>query len=154
MATNDNDDIESDASIITEYFRINKLTLNINKSAMMLFKPNFPNDNPSVMFNGVQVKSSESTKYLGLHIDSSLKFKTYIEQLRKDLTAVIAIMYKVRSFLPRHVMWTIYMSLVHSKIMYMLNIYGTSTKTELKKVFILQKRAIKVVLNVHTRYDQ
>ena len=73
----DNNDTESDASIITEYFRINKLILNINKSVMMIFKTNFPNDNPSLMFNGVQIKSLESTKYIGLHIDSLLKFKTH-----------------------------------------------------------------------------
>ena len=38
--------------------------------------------------------------------------------------------------------------------MYMINIYGSANKTDLKKVaFISQKRAIKIAHDVHYRFD-
>ena len=149
----DKDDIENDAKIFSEYFRINKLTLNTNKSQLIIFNTNSRPDSQMIMFNGNAISPSNSVKYLGLHIDDSLKFKTHIEELKKSLCRITSIMYKVRSFLPRRIMWKIYTSLVHSKMMYLINIYGSANKTDLKKIFISQKRAIKIAHNVHCRFD-
>ena len=54
-------------------------------------------------------------------------------------------MYKLRPFLPMKVMKNVYYSLTHSHIIYVIEIWGSAFKTELDKILILQKRAIRLM---------
>ena len=54
-------------------------------------------------------------------------------------------MYKLRPFLPLKVMKNVYYSLIYSHILYAIEVWGSAFKTELNKVLILQKGAIRLV---------
>ena len=95
----------------------------INKSQLIIFNTNYPPDSQMI--------------------------KCSMEMHKKSLCSITSILYKVRSFFPRRIMWKMYTLLVHSKIMYLINIYGSANK----KIFISQKRAIKIAHDVHYRFD-
>ena len=51
-------------------------------------------------------------------------------------------MYKLRPFLP---LKNVYYSLIYSHIIYAIEAWGSACKTELDKIFILQKRAMRLM---------
>ena len=54
-------------------------------------------------------------------------------------------MYKLRPFLTLNVMNNVYYSLVYSHIIYAIEVWGSAFKTELDKILILQKRAMRLM---------
>ena len=54
-------------------------------------------------------------------------------------------MYKLRPFLPLKVMKNVYYSLIYSHIIYAIEVWGSTFKTELNKILILQKRALRLM---------
>ena len=55
-------------------------------------------------------------------------------------------MYKLRPYLPINVMKNVYYSLIYSHIVYAIEVWGSAFKTELDKILILQKRAIRLMI--------
>ena len=53
--------------------------------------------------------------------------------------------YKLRPFLPSIVMKNVYYSLIYSHIIYAIEAWGSACKTELDKIFILQKMAMRLM---------
>ena len=56
-------------------------------------------------------------------------------------------MYKLSPFLNPIMLKNIYYSLVYSHIVYAIHVWGSAGKSELDKIFILQKRAIRLISN-------
>ena len=54
-------------------------------------------------------------------------------------------MYKLRPFLPLKVMKNVYYSLIYSHIVYAIEVWGSAFKTDLNKIFILQKRVMRLL---------
>lgn len=75
--------INNDLKIISEYFKINKLTLNMKKSKVIHFRPSTKNIGPIpiIIFNGVVIESVTSIKYLGITFDQHLNWNRHITQL-------------------------------------------------------------------------
>ena len=84
------------------YFRANKLSLNIDKTNYMLFKPNsddleyITNNNLTVKINNSVIARTQAVKYLGVNITQDLKWNTHIDELRKHINSYAGIMYKYR----------------------------------------------------------
>ena len=62
----------------------------------------------------------ECIKYLGVIIESSLSWKHHISSLTKKISRAIGIMYKLRHFLPLHVMKNV--CLIYSHIIYAIGV--------------------------------
>ena len=54
-------------------------------------------------------------------------------------------MYKLRSFLPLNVMKNVYYSLIYSHIIYAIEVWESAFKTELDKIFVPQKKAMRLL---------
>ena len=92
----------------------------------------------TIKINKKAIKEKESIKYLGVLIDSTLSWKHHILNISKKNSRAIAIMYKLRPFLPLR---NIYYSLVYSHIIYAIEAWGSAFKTDLEKILILQKKS-------------
>ena len=77
------------------------------------------------------ISKAYNTKFLGLHIDSTLSWKLHIEQVLHTLSAAC---YALRSLKP-------YMSLEAMKMVYYAHFHSTDST----KVFKMQKRAIRII---------
>lgn len=145
--------VQDDMKMITEYFRINKLTINLNKTKLLVFNSPDPTTIIPLTIHQTTIERLNTVKYLGLQLDHKLTFDEHINELARYVSSVIGIMYKVRSFLPRHIMHSIYNSLIHSKLMYMISIYGNGKKTAIDRLFVLQKRALKIIYNLPQEFS-
>jgi len=65
----------------SDWFRSNSLSLNFDKTYFLQFRPkNSQEINIKISCDNKLIKQTKGTKFLGLHIDSSLSWKTHIDQ--------------------------------------------------------------------------
>ena len=78
-------------------------------------------------------------------IDNKLTWKAHIAHLCSKISKGIAILRLLRPSFPKHILKMIYMSLIHSYLNYCNLIWGSVENTILNPLFILQKKAIRIV---------
>ena len=86
-------------SKVSSWFICNKLSLNIAKTNVMLFKPsNLPNirqNNFDIHIAGLPITEKKATKFLGVTIDSSLSWNDYIRNIHTSVSRGIGVLYRV-----------------------------------------------------------
>ena len=83
---------------------------------------------------------------LGLDIDSSLSFDSYIEKVCKKLPSWIAILRKLRGYLPLRQRALYYNAIIRPAMEYGNVIWPSCDKESLNRVLKLQKRAARTIL--------
>ena len=75
-------------------------------------------DNIIVKIIDTEVKQVESTKVLGIYIDSNLTWKTHIKHITTKIAKTTGILFKARHFLPSQTIRTLYYSLLYPYLNY------------------------------------
>ena len=85
------------------------------------------------------IQNVASCKYLGILIDSDLKWTEHIKYIHNNLIKFVSISYKIRTKLPPEVglLRLIYFAFVHSHLLYGIEIYGNTTANHLSKLLVL-----------------
>lgn len=94
------------------------------------------------------IKNNAETKFLGIYIDSNLKFERHINYLTKKLSSGRYAIRSVAHNLNFAVARNVYFSLVESHLRYGICFWGSASQESLNKIFILQKRAIRNMCKV------
>lgn len=81
-------------------------------------------------------------------LDSHLTWAIHIEHISVRIKQIIAILYRARDLLPRDVRKLLYFSMVHSHLKYMVELWGAASMTYLKRLQVMQNRAIRNVLDM------
>ena len=95
------------------------------------------------------INDTSSTNFLGLTLDSTLSWKTHIDQLRSKLNSACYVIRSLKSVISTKNLRTIYFSYVHSIITYGVIFWGNSPYSN--NIFKLQKRAIRIIMNAGNR---
>ena len=102
----------------------------------------------------VALECKESVRYLGVIIDNNLSWKQHIDHVAIKISRTVGLICKLRHFLPRQTLLTIYRSLVIPYLTYGLTAWGQAYKSYLEKLLKLQQRALRFIyfseLNQHT----
>ena len=97
------------------YLNENQLNLNADKTELLYFSTRDELE-PKVTFNGNLIKSAESCRYLGIHLDSKMTFEAHLIVILKKMAAAIRSLYLVRNHLPLEVRLQVLKSLVLSHL--------------------------------------
>ena len=81
-------------------------------------------------------------KYLGVLIDSNLSWRYHIDYISSKINKGVGIITRLRHFVPRSTLLTIYHSLIEQYISYGLIAWGQAANSSLNKILTLQKRAL------------
>ena len=152
LTANDSDIDRLNLSTNTELskFKIwtvsNKLLLNTEKTSALLISNRFNSTNLSVWLDDQNLSFVENHKFLGITIDSKLKFDGHIKMLCSKLSKSIGIMFKLKDLVPQSVVLKIYYSLVYPYLIYGNLVWGGTFPTHLQPLFLLQKRAVRIVV--------
>ena len=74
--------VQDDMNRLMEYFRINKLTLNLNKTVCVLFQKNKSSTNKiKLQLDNHTISNSPETKFLGMTLDPNLNWSSHVNQL-------------------------------------------------------------------------
>lgn len=142
--------LQNDLALFFEYFRVNKLSVNASKTSIVLFRTSnrMVPDSVQITVNDIPLNTSNTTKYLGLILDEHLSWKFHIEEMCLKLSKVVGVLRKLSYIVPAHFLRTVYYSIFHSHITYCSLLWGSSCKTHLEGLQILQNRAIKNILHL------
>ena len=153
--------VEHDLLVLQDWFRANKLTLNIDKSCCMLFTPKPGNKKYQTKIKefranlgDITIPNVVCTKFLGIWIDKDLNWKTQYDKLVLKLKSKLILMYRGKNFLSIEAKKQIYYAQVHSNLIYGLVIWGNMlTNTEILKLEKIQKKGIQAI-NPRMTVDQ
>ena len=133
---------------LNEWLIANKLSINLNKTNYMIFKPtkqlnnDIKNLNLQIKFNNVIIERTSCTKYLGIYMDEDLNWQKHIDYVHKKIVKFVGLFHKRRSFLPNDCCKNLYFAFVHSTISYGIEIYGNTFQTYL---LIIEKTVNKIL---------
>ena len=104
----------------------------------------------NLQLNGTELEQVKCQKLLGVTIDNKLSFDDHVDQLCKKLSQKIAILRKIRRFLPLEERKLYYNTMIEQSMLYGATVWTTCSSDNLRKVFGFQKRAARVILCADT----
>jgi len=126
---------------ITDWFSINGLTLNMEKTNFIKFSANHSkNQRHQNDFINNSIEEVTNATFLGLELDNNMNWKSHVGKILPKLSRAC---YTIRSMYPissLHTLQIIYFAYFHSIIEYGIIFWGNSTES--RRVFLAQKRII------------
>ena len=102
---------------------------------------------PKLNINNSEIAWTESIKFLGVLLDQSLSWKTHIKYTENKISKNIGILFKARPFLNKKSLLSLYNSYIHSYINCGSVSWGSTCRTNLKKINSQQKNALRIIFN-------
>ena len=128
----------------------NKLSLNIEKSNFIIFHTIQKKVHEvSIAINDKPIKQEKQLKYLGVMIDSHMNWKAHISYICNKIKRSIGIISKARHYINLETLTSLYYSLIYPYLIYGIVIWGHAYKSVLTPLFILQKKAIRLMTFSH-----
>ena len=95
--------------------------------------------------NGKEISRANSVKYLGLTIDENLKFSDHIKLVHDKIIKYVGIFYKIRHKLPYQYLKGLYFATVYPHILYGVEIYANTHKSDLSDLIILNNKLLRII---------
>ena len=141
------ENINTELSKLVTWLKSNRLSLNIDKTHFMVFKPRRMSSYPSVNINinGNSITKVSSCKFLGVIIDESLNWQEHILYTKSKIAKTLGILYNARKNLSRPQLLSLYTCLVEPYIFYCNIIWSGTSLCYLDPLFKIQKQAIRCI---------
>ena len=139
--------VESEIHKIYDWFNANKLTLNVGKSAYLLFGCNQVSTlDFTLSINGLEIPRVSHAKLLGTWIDNKLTWGVHISKLLTKLKCAIGMLRRCKYLLDKRSKKLLYYGQFHSNLCYCIGIWGTMlTKKQKLDLTRLQRTAVSLV---------
>lgn len=132
-----------------EVFLAHNLLVNGSKTNLMVFNCNQGLAN--IVFNGEPIAISNQVKFLGVIVDSNMKWKGEIESLSRKLHSAIYVIWSLTRTCNKEVAILAYHSIFLSRISYSILFWGNSSIENMEIIFKIQKRAIRTINKMSRR---
>ena len=148
--------INLDLRTLISWLNSNMISLNATKTEVILFRnpQKTVNHNICIKLNGKPLNFTSSVKYLGITLDEHLSWKNHYDSLSIKLNKSNGILSKLRHFLPRNSLITVYYALFQSHISYANQVWGQKIAPS-SRIFKLQKAAVRILsfsdFNAHSK---
>ena len=142
--------INSELINVHTWLSANQLSLNIEKSNFIIFHPpleGLQDFSFNLFLNNKQLKREYCIKYLGILTDSHLSWKPRVDFVVKKNRRSINTLSKLRHFIDLSILLKLYCASIYPFLIYMYGIiiWGNTYESTLKPIFILQKKALRIV---------
>ena len=125
-------EVQYDIENVLDWFRSNKLSVNIDKTCYMVFRPRGKNYIPilnEIKVNNTVLKEVKCTKFLGIWINNKLTWTEQIYHVKSKLHQCEFLLSKVKLLLPEYSLRTIYFANALCHILYGIKIWGCMINT-------------------------
>ena len=130
------------------------MTLNLEKTNYIIFRShrkNCPVNHLKLCIEGVPISQVVSTKFLGVYIDQHLTWKEHVKNISSKIAKNIGILSRTSKLIPMQLRTTLYYTLIYPYLTYCNLVWASTYKTNLAKLVILQKRAVRYIANIPYR---
>ena len=133
---------------VVEWFRVNKLCLNVKKTNFMIFcakNKMYDSNENSIEVDNVIVEQVKSTKFLGVYIDDKLNWNVHIDYISKKISKNIGVITRARKLLDQKTMTNLYYTFIYPYLNYCCSVWGLAPIKYISKLHILQKRILRII---------
>ena len=144
------DSLNADLTVVAEWLNMNKLTLNFEKTKLMVIGSEQKCNaiSLSVRVGEKEVKEVNKLEYLGVTLTSNFKWSEHIEKISGKINKRLGLLKRTKHLLPRNARLLLYNSLVLPIFDYADLIWGDKENdTLMAKLRILQNKAAKLILD-------
>ncbi len=134
--------LNSDLCKISEYFNINRLNLNVPKCEFMLIGTY----QSLAKINNEPLHKVTISKYLGMFIDSNIKWDDHINDMIPKISAKIGILRSLRNIVLTDTLKQIYNAIVHLHLDYGDAVYDSASQTSKYRLQKLQTRTVRLIM--------
>ena len=145
--------INDDLINVTAWLNKNKLSLNVNKTEVILLGTksrlrNLPHNDINININGTPLSRVKKCKHLGVIVDENLSWSDHIDQVRKKALSGMHVIRKVKNIIPQSTRNLLYNTIVSSHFDYCDVVWGNCGVTLQEKLQKLQNRSARIIRNV------
>ena len=148
--------IQEDLNNLNTWFKLNSLTLNIQKLSVMEFLPEHKqsiNPNLILKIDNSDLIKTNTTKFLGVIIDNNLSWQEHINNVIKKVSTNKLLIGKSRNFLSIAAKRNIYYAHIHSHLLYANAIWSGHMKSKQRlNIEKIQKYCVRAIMNKHKKY--
>ena len=141
--------INSELDIVTDWFRANKLSLNISKTNFIIFQtrhlPVPDRSDLEIKLCNVTIKQVNSVKFLGAFIDHNLEWNDHTKHLENKLSSALYILNRVKGILSEKLLRTLYYSLVYSHLNYASMLWTVTYDYNKDHLQVLQNMCLRAI---------
>jgi hypothetical protein len=136
--------INSELEKVNVWLKVNKLSLNTNKTKVMLFHtPQRKIRDINLKLDNCGIEVVKKFNYLGIILDSHLSWNDHTSMISHKIARTNGIMCRLKNIIPPSALLLIYNSLVLPYLSYGLLVWGHKSK----KLLTLQKRSVRTIVN-------
>ena len=132
---------------IDEWYNNNRLKINADKTNVILISSHAKHVRKELNVNlrGTKLKQVDSVRYLGLIIDSKLRWDNHVKHLCKTLSYNVASLRRLSNTLNTTLLNTLYKSTIQPCIDYACSVWGNCSLKNRDLIRRIQKRAARIV---------
>jgi len=164
--------VNTELNKIANWFRANRMAVNTAKTKYIIFRTRGKIINPAdchLVFNGNEIGQPEDPsmiydieriyndgetknfKLLGVLFDEYLSFEDHVNNLCNKISKSLFCIKRIKNFVNQETLKTLYFAMVHSHLVYCINVYSCATDTCLNRLILKQKEAIRLIGNAGFR---
>ena len=139
--------IEHDLNVITDWFKANKLTLNVDKTICVVFSPKGDtNSKIDLKLGDFAIPCCTQTKFLGIWLDKSLDWNKHMDILLRKLKQNIGLLRKSKNMLDKKALRSLYYAHIHSHLSYSISVWGSMLNNkQIQKLQKVQKTCLGIL---------
>jgi hypothetical protein len=128
---------------IADWFNVNKLSLNTDKTKFISFtKCNLP---INLFINANKISQVKTMNFLGVLIQENLKWNEHISSKTNKISKVTSLLYRLKNTIPESVLLNIYNALIVPHMTYGIVAWGHAPQSLLRRLIILQKKSLRII---------
>ena len=127
-----------DLNLMVDWFKANKLSLNLSKTIGIKFWDN--NKNMTINVDNMNIQMTECTKFLGDYIDYKLAWHIHVNRLLDTLNTNRCMLCLGKRLLDTTCVRSIYYGHIHLHILYGISVWGNMIpQSKINEIFKVQK---------------
>ena len=132
--------VNNEISKLHQWTSANKLSISLDKTYAMIFTNREVDTDDCIYLNNELVEIKDCEDFLGLMIDSKLKFAQHIQFVSRKLSRTAGLLYRLKSYVPSNILISLYYSLAYPYLLYANLVWGGTHSEHLTPLFIIQKK--------------
>ncbi len=143
--------VNSELQSLCNWFKVNKLSLNIGKTNYLAIGKSQNRNNYSIYMDGAEITRRTHVKFLGIFVDDKLNWYEHIKFCKQKIVSALYALKNCRQYLNADAAKILYYSLIYPYLSNGIHLWGSTYKTYLEQLIVLQKKAVRIIANADFR---
>ena len=135
--------LSEDLHTLSDWFKANKLTLNLSKTVAMHFSRKKETNTEPLTVSDNKIHFVDSTKFLGVWLDKNLNWQTHINKLTNKLNSNLTLLKRSKNLLSVDTKKLIYYAHIYSHLSYCILTWGCNLRNvDLNRLQSIQNKCM------------